>query len=108
MKEQLFGRIDPEVSRYDIRATQLALKLKKADPAHWTTLEKSSQAAPSAPSASQVWPVPALLRALFFFCSATLRITDTALQTKFEAIHALVPSQIVPLPIFPCFPSKQE
>ncbi|KAK9835531.1 hypothetical protein WJX74_002425 [Apatococcus lobatus] len=54
MKEQLFGRIDPQASRYDIRATQLALKLKKTDPAHWTTLEKSSQPAPAAPSADQV------------------------------------------------------
>ena len=52
LKEELSGRIDPSACRYDIRATQLALKLKKVDPAHWATLEKGPDAALSTLPAS--------------------------------------------------------
>lgn len=54
LKETLFGHIDPEASGYDIRATQLALKLKKQDSAHWTTLEKGAGPAPAAASSAPV------------------------------------------------------
>ncbi|KAK9866350.1 hypothetical protein WJX84_000684 [Apatococcus fuscideae] len=60
LKEELSGCIDPSACRYDIRATQLALKLKKVDPAHWATLEKGPDATLSTLPASTAGQVPSL------------------------------------------------